>query len=600
MVTLRRAIASTRRLVVRAPFESAVFLLAVGYVVLHLSPSSYALALGQLGEHETPLLGTPRAIRTDEWSVMTPLFESAANNDFHEVNETSFYGETLRNFIGLPLLNWGIVFKPLVWPFFAVSPALAYSFFWAATAALMLIGWSLLLRAFGFSRTVAAFTSMILYFSPFVQAWSGPGPLLAWFPWVMLALVRIRSPIRIALALAVLIPVWWMSMFYLPALPPLFVLALALCLAFRPDVFAWRRLAGILAGLTVGVAIALAYFAPVFRAYADSVYPGRRWATGGGLPGWQVASQFLPGTTTEYYTNLIAANICEAATVASWLPLLALCVVDIRQVRRRYSVDSDLRRDLRRLGVLALMWALITLWQLVPLPPLSYVFGLGLSPEARTLFASGALLVVTAAYAVDRLPLRVTPLRLVAFAAVVVGAWLLASLDLQPTNELVVRDELLVLIAVVGVAPFAFAAGRSARHASRVAILLVALLPLIVGWGLFNPLQSTRVMFRKPDTQVTRRLDALATKRTDGAIAVSGFADAVLNGVGYRSVTHVIATPSPHLFRKYFPDLDERKFNEIFNRYAHISLTTEEEPYVAQSDVIRLPFRTMAYYAATR
>ncbi len=171
-----------------------MLVLAVVYVVLHLSPSSYALALGQLGENETPLLGSPRGIRTDEWSVMTPLFEAAVNNDFHEVNATSFYGENLRSFIGLPLLNWGLAFKPLVWPFFVVPPALAYSFFWAATAALMLIGWSLLLREFGFSRAVAGFTSAILYFSPFVQAWSGPSPLLALFPWVMLALVRIRSP----------------------------------------------------------------------------------------------------------------------------------------------------------------------------------------------------------------------------------------------------------------------------------------------------------------------------------------------------------------------------------------------------------------------
>ena len=33
---------------------------------------------------------------------MTPLFEAAVNNDFHEVNATSFYGENLRSFIGLP------------------------------------------------------------------------------------------------------------------------------------------------------------------------------------------------------------------------------------------------------------------------------------------------------------------------------------------------------------------------------------------------------------------------------------------------------------------------------------------------------------------
>jgi hypothetical protein len=599
-MAIRRALASTWRRIKSAPFESCVLVLAVAYVALYLSPSSYALALRQLGVQETPLLGTPRGIRTDEWSVTTPLFEAAVNNDFHETNETSFYRETLRNHIGLPLLNWGLIFKPLVWPFFIVSPALAYSFFWSAAAALMLIGWSLLLRAFGFSRLVAGFVSALLYFSPYVQAWTGPGPHLAIFPWILLALVRIRSPLRLAVVLAVLVPMWFISMLFVPAFPPLLFLALALCLAFRPEVFAPRRLAGALAGATVGAAIALAYFAPVFRAYADSVYPGHRWTSGGALPVWQAASQLLPATTTEGYTNLVASNICEAATVASWLPLLTLCVVDIGQIRRRYGSDSSMRGDLRRLGVLGLMWGVITLWQLVPVPPLSYLLGLGFSPEGRTLFGSGALLLIAAAYAVDRLPLRLVPLRLAAFAAIVVVAWLAASFDLQPSNELVMRDELFVLLLVAAIVPFAIVARQSTSDAPRAAILLVALVPSIVGWGLFNPLQSTRVMFRKPDTELTRELDALAATHPDGAIAVFGIADAVLNGVGYRSVTHVIATPSPELFRKYFPRMDESRFNEIFNRFVHVQLTHSREPEISSVDNIRVPLETMRRYAATR
>jgi hypothetical protein len=148
-----------------APFEVCVIVLFVAYVAFHLSPSSYALALDQLGEDTSPIVGTPRSIRTDEWAVMTPLFEAAVANNFQEINQTSFYDESLRNFIGLPLLNWGIVFKPLVWGFLILPPALAYSIYWAANAALMLVGWSLLLRTFGFSRSSAAFASVILYFS---------------------------------------------------------------------------------------------------------------------------------------------------------------------------------------------------------------------------------------------------------------------------------------------------------------------------------------------------------------------------------------------------------------------------------------------------
>ncbi len=599
MTIRRRAPGLGRKLVARAPFESVVLILAALYVILRFSPSSYALSLQQLGADETPLLGTARGIRSDEWAVMTPLFQVAVNNDFQETNASSFYGETLRSFVGLPLENWGLIFKPLVWPFFAVSPDLAYSFFWGANAALMLIGWSLLSRTLGLSRTAAAFCSLILYFSPFVQAWSGAGPQLALFPWIVLAVLWIRSTVGLALVLAVLVPVWCLSMFYLPGIPPLLLLALALCLAFRPDVFAWRRLASVVLGASVGAAITLAYFAPVFRAYADSVYPGGRWIEGGRMPEWQVASQFLPATTTEGYTNLVSPNISEAATVATWLPLLALCVIDGREVRRRSRTDRRLTRDLRGLGVLALAWALITAWQVLPVSPLSYLLGLGLANERRTLFATGALLAIAAVYAIDRLPARVTPLRLVAFASFVVAAWLLASLDLQPTNELVLRDELLVLIPVAGLALLVLVARRRAGYTWRGALFLVALVPTVIGWGLFNPLQSTQVMFRKPETEITRRLDALAATRSDGAIAVSGFTGALLNGAGYRSVTHVIVTPSPDLFRPYFSEFDEREFNETFNRYAHVTLTTESAVRVPRPDIIEVPVEKMAPYAAT-
>jgi hypothetical protein len=134
------------RLIQRAPFESCVLLLALVDVALSLSPSSYGLALGLLGEQVSALAGIPRRIRTEEWSVVTPLFQAVVNNDFRETNETSFYSETLRSFVGLPLLNWGLLFKPQVWAFFVLPPALAYSIYWASIAVLQLVGWSLALR----------------------------------------------------------------------------------------------------------------------------------------------------------------------------------------------------------------------------------------------------------------------------------------------------------------------------------------------------------------------------------------------------------------------------------------------------------------------
>ncbi len=234
------------------------------------------------------------------------------------------------------------------------------------------------------------------------------------------------------------------------------------------------------------------------------------------------------------------------------------------------------------------------------MPPLSYIFGFGFSPDGRTLFASGALLLIAAAYAVDRLPIRFAARRLGVFSAIVIVAWIAASYSLQSSNASVVRDELLVLLLAGAAAAFVLVVKTPSPSISRVAILGIALFPVVLGWGWFNPLQSTQVMFRKPDTKFTRELDALAATRMDGAIAVTGVADAILNGVGYRSVTHVVVTPSPQLFRPYFPEMDEREFNTIFNRFTHVSLTTHSQPFVVSDDVIRVPIRAVADHAATR
>ena len=304
--------------------------IGLGYVALRLSPSSYGLGLFQLGAYTPPLVGSPRAIRYDEWAVLTPQFQAAVNNDFNVINNTSFYRETLLGTSGLPLRNWGLIFKPQVWAFFIVSPAFAYSIYWAIQFVAFLCGWSMLLRRLGFRATTAAIASVVLFLSPFVQLGASRfGFQLALFPWVVWLVVALRSDVRLAVTLALLVPVWFMGQFYVPGIPPLILLGVALVLAFQPSILTVRRCAAVVLGGAVGVAITLAYFDPVFRAFSDSVYPGSRWTLGGALPIWQSISQLIPGTTSEGFEHVVGANICAIAVVSSWFPLAAICMVTL-------------------------------------------------------------------------------------------------------------------------------------------------------------------------------------------------------------------------------------------------------------------------------
>jgi hypothetical protein len=93
---------------------AAVLGLGVVYVSQTWSPSCYAIVLQRVlhAKNDGLVARTPRWVRGDEWGVATPLTQAAVNNHFRRYNETSLYREDLRINYGMPILDWGLVFKP--------------------------------------------------------------------------------------------------------------------------------------------------------------------------------------------------------------------------------------------------------------------------------------------------------------------------------------------------------------------------------------------------------------------------------------------------------------------------------------------------------
>ena len=134
------------------------------------SPSSYAIVLRSLDVRESGLvLGTPRDVRSDEWSILTPLLQATVNNGFRRHNETSFYGEDLRTVLALPVADWGLAFKPDQWLYPFVDAAYAYSFQHLVYIAAFLAGYALLFVRIGMAANSATLLSLALFFTAFVQ-----------------------------------------------------------------------------------------------------------------------------------------------------------------------------------------------------------------------------------------------------------------------------------------------------------------------------------------------------------------------------------------------------------------------------------------------
>jgi hypothetical protein len=576
-------------------FLAAVLLAGFIYVCFAWTPSSYGLMLDSLRAPEAgPAFGSDRDIRSDEWAIATPYFQAAVRNRFRRVNETSFYREDLRNFYVLPLADWSLVFKPEVWAFFVLPPGTAFSIYFALFMCGFLAGYQLLLRHLKLPPALAVAASVILFFSGFTQFWwTTYGPLIAGLPWILLLVIQPIQPTkwwRKALLCAWAFPAFVLSHAY-PTLLLTFVwCALILILAVRPSLL---RSPGEMAAISIGVlstaVVVYAYYVDVIPIMRDTVYPGHRVGAPGTTPIAAVISQVFPFFAFRLadYQNLTGPNICEIGAVGSFLPLLTLCLVRYRSL----WTCSAIRRALL---VLLTAFIAITLWEVAPVPGwIGRILLWNTGPAQRWLFTSGLLLTLASLLIWSTGLISFHPVRITLF--VLAGpvaslflkvAWLMHKGENADTALSESGGDLLICGLGLLVAIAAWYLPTSARAP----MLLVAIaLMNCYGFAGFNPLQPAGPIFNIPNSEVMDGVRSEAAASPDGVLLETRFIGATLNGLGFRSVTHALLAPRLAIFHHYFPDMDPKRFNMIFNRYGHIVLTQNPLPDLHREDVIEVP-----------
>ena len=261
------------------------------YVGLDLTPSHYAIGLRRLGVDASPLLGIAHPVRSDEWGVLTPLFQIAVHGHFATTDMISPYHETLKGFLALPIADWSLIFKPQLWAFWVLPPDYAYSLYFACLWAAFLIGYTALMRQLGAGPMIAIAGAVILGSSHFVQVWwTSNAPTFAFAPLPLIAFLSPSRPLVKALLVFYGACVWIFGLVY----PP-FIISAAfamgiLVLAFRRDVLTRAGIvAGVAATTAVGVVFYL-YFGDLVTVMHNTVYPGSRFSSGGGMQD----TRFLP------------------------------------------------------------------------------------------------------------------------------------------------------------------------------------------------------------------------------------------------------------------------------------------------------------------
>ncbi len=353
------------------------------------------------------VLGEPRSIRADEWMGWTPLTISESQIGFAPGNTLYAAGQNLTT-ANVPAANWAMIFKPWLWPFFALPFEYAFALsWWLRSASLLLISYILLLKITRKDVVVSALGAIAFLYSPYYQWWyTSPASFVDVTSYALLTfacfaqLVR-ESNLRAA-ALESLLLAYFCLCFALVLYPPgqipvalfLMVLGLAFLVSNRAYLSRQnvRKIAfGLLAAGMIIVLVLLALyvsFATVVTALRHTVYPGQRII----IPSQYVIAparlvagffnvQLLHGTPPP----LLGRNQSDAASFFMF-SLFLLPVFLLRLVR-----SLVLHRHADPIASVTIgFYVVCLLWMTVGLPPgLAQLFQY--TPPARTWIVMGLM-----------------------------------------------------------------------------------------------------------------------------------------------------------------------------------------------------------------
>ena len=327
-------------------FTAALMLLLVGFVSLRLSESSIGMwdkVVPPAANQSTGVVvGTPRAIRSDEWLRSTPFTLSQYEQGYPVRNESIGVGEDPL-IMSLPVYHYTTLFKPQNWGYFSLGLDRGFSFFWAFKIfGLILSSFFLLLLLTKSSFRLAVTGSMWLFFSGFVQWWFSTllVEMLISMNLMFIALAYIfLSKKKLAVGLGALVFVIFALDFALLLYPP-FQIPLAYLTVFllfgffleknRRRTFArnFKHRLPVLAGIGVVIMAVLALFyrdaKPTIDVISATVYPGRRISLGGEIDLTRIFSGFTDVPITETRFPAIWGNACEASNFILLFPAILL------------------------------------------------------------------------------------------------------------------------------------------------------------------------------------------------------------------------------------------------------------------------------------
>lgn len=341
-------IASDQGTIVFKPASMGILIGTVILAALFVSLKLHQSSIGMWNETQEPIgtlipikIGEPKGIRSDEWMVQTPWMLNQAHRGFKKQN-TNIGGIDSAFVASTPTLTWTIVLQPKFWGFFFFDIERGFSWFWAFKLFGLIISFFLLFLLLTKGSLLTSVTGTIWIFgTSFTQWWfssNTPEILTGFALGVVGAIYLMQAQKKGAIIFGGCLVVLSASNLLLTLYPafivPLAYLASVIILgAFlqeRKNPFLSRHTrfrvkAGAICLIAI-LGICYTWYvsaSETIELIRQTVYPGQRFNTGGGLPFERVWYGFYEAfRISENDVPLMPSNASEAGGFFLLFPIL--------------------------------------------------------------------------------------------------------------------------------------------------------------------------------------------------------------------------------------------------------------------------------------
>ena len=544
-------------------------------------------------EQSNVIFGKPRLIRIDEWNVYTPMLLSQ-NPDYKYFNDSLRGGNTdVFMVYGQPVKNIISVFRPFLLGFLFLGSAKGLSFFWIVRLVLLfLISFEFLMIISNNSKIISLSGTFLITFAPVIQWWWTPNGIAEMIIYGELFVLLLNNyfiqkdyikrilDLFIIMLLTgcyifVLYPAWQLPTAYI-----LIVICLWIVIKNYKDYKFDKKDILPISIFSVLFFVALCYIYSKSKGTIDlitnTVYPGSRFETGGsryteysiGCDSFIHVFRYWGNIFLSFTSNNLITQQCNFATFFDLFPM-GLVVSFI-------VLFKDKIKD-KLLIMLLMVYLFFTVWCVIGFPKsLAQVTMMKVSPVYRTFIILGFLnvLIFIRSLSLFKSGLNKVYSFFISFVLVI---------TIVISNMYIYKDYFNVSkIIIVSVLSFSLFYLILRNKINKLFMFLIML--IMISSGLFvNPIQKGIAVVK--DSELSKVIKKIDTQEK-GLWIVENFNFFAINFPIMQGVKTLNSTNT-------YPNFDmlnildnDKKYNYVYNRYAHVLIKLIHENEITDKFVL--------------